>query len=226
MSVANPKKAILFLGLPGSGKTTQSVRLADALGFLHLTTSRIIRDKFKSIPPGEDSRIDEERKRYDEGKIVDPETVSLWVNEAIRRAYPQADGIILDGSPRSREEAEAIVPTFSELYGEENINIIYLEVIPETAFERSSRRLICVSCEKSYPQGTESRSQRCEEESCKGVLTRKLLDKPEIFQERLRLFKETTQEAIDFFNEKNMLLSVDGELEPDKVFRKILRVFR
>lgn len=216
------RKVILFLGLPGSGKTTQSVRLADAFDFLHLTTSRIIRDKFKTIPLGVDKKIDEERIKYDEGKILDPELVASWVNEAVRHFYGMTNGIILDGSPRSQKEAERLMPTLLGLYGEEHIRAIYLNVASETAFERSSLRLVCVSCEKSYPQNLAAASQKCEDESCQGMLTRKLLDKPEIFEERVRLFNKTTQGAIDFFGSRNSLLEIDGGGTVADVFRGIV----
>ena len=220
--IGNEKKIILFLGLPGSGKTTQSVRLGDAFDFLHLTTSRIIRDKFRNIPLGIDPKIDGERRKYDEGKILDPELVALWVNEAMKHFYPITNGIILDGSPRSQEEAERLMPTLLGLYGEENIRAIHLKVTPETAFLRSSARLICVSCEKSYPQNLEISNQRCGDNSCQGVLTRKLLDKPEIFEERVRLFDKTTRPAINFFASKNLLCEVNGEGEVAEVFRNII----
>ncbi len=213
------KKVILFLGLPGAGKTTQSVRLADAFDFLHLTTSRIIRDKFKGIPLGVDTSIDGERKRYDEGKILNPELVASWVNEAVRHFYPVTDGIILDGSPRSKKEAERLMPTLLGLYGEEHIRAVHLRVSAETAFARSSLRLICVGCEKSYPQRLDITNQRCEDELCQGVLTRKLLDKPEIFEERVRLFRKTTEPALRFFKLRNFLLDIDGEEDPVSVFR-------
>ncbi len=215
----NDKKVILFLGLPGAGKTTQAVRLADAFDFLHLTTSRIIRDKFKTTPRGADARIDEERKRYDAGKIVDPELVAPWVVETVRRMYSVTNGIILDGSPRSLEEAERLMPTLLGLYGEQNIKALHLEVTSRTAFERSSLRLICVACEKSYSQELDIENQRCEDESCEGILTRKSLDKPEIFDERVRLFDETTKKAIDYFKSKDLLSEINGEEDPVSVFR-------
>lgn len=217
------KKAILFLGLPGAGKTTQAIRISENFNFLHLTTSKIIRDKFHITPFGKDPTIDEERVRYDAGKIVNPAFVATWVAEAIEANFSHAEGIILDGSPRSREEAERLMPTLTRLFGPENIFATHLVVSSETARNRIAERFICVQCERTYSREVYLEAQVCAEVSCGGVLAQKPLDKPEIFEERLRVFQEQTQGAIDFFNSRSMLQSIDGELHPDYVYDTISR---
>lgn len=220
------KKAILFLGLPGAGKTTQAIRISENFNFLHLTTSKIIRGKFHITPFGKDPKIDEERVRYDAGKIVNPTFVAKWVSEAIEAYYPHTQGMILDGSPRSREEAKSLMPTLLELFGPGNIFAIHLVVNPETARDRISSRFICMTCEKAYSRETYGAAQTCEDAACKGSLVQKHLDKPEIFEERLRVFEKQTQGAIDFFVNSGVLFPIDGEANSDNVYTEISKLMQ
>ena len=176
MAALENKKAVLFLGLPGSGKTTQAVRLSDSENLLHLTTSRIIRDKFRNTPIGEDQKIDIEREPYNAGHITNPELVAEWVKEAISQGVEKWDGVILDGSPRTKDELDRLIPFLEELFGEENLFPIHLVVEPEIASARIAARFICVSCEKAYTRENYIAEPVCQDLTCEGELVQKLVE--------------------------------------------------
>ena len=97
---------IVFIGPPGSGKGTQSVRLAEALGVERLSTGDVLRDARKA------GRISGEF--LDEGRLAPPGMVEELVSEWIREPARQ-HGFLFDGFPRRVEQAEELDKLVAEL---------------------------------------------------------------------------------------------------------------
>jgi len=94
---------IVLLGPPGAGKGTQAIKLADDLGVPQISTGDLFRHNISS-----GTTLGLEAKKYlDAGDLVPASLTNALVDDRLNDA-DVADGFILDGFPRSVEQAEAL----------------------------------------------------------------------------------------------------------------------
>ncbi len=94
---------IVLLGPPGAGKGTQASILSEKLGVPHVSTGDLFRTNI-----GEGTELGVEAKRYlDAGELVPSELTNRMVEERLRQADAE-DGFLLDGFPRTVDQAEAL----------------------------------------------------------------------------------------------------------------------
>ncbi|KUI32578.1 adenylate kinase [Mycobacterium sp. GA-2829] len=100
---------IVLLGPPGAGKGTQAAKLADKLGIPHISTGDLFRDNIKG-----ETELGLEAKRYlDAGDLVPSTLTNALVEDRIGQVDAE-NGFILDGYPRSVEQAEALEKMLEE----------------------------------------------------------------------------------------------------------------
>lgn len=100
---------IVLLGPPGAGKGTQAAKLADKLGIPHISTGDLFRDNIKG-----ETELGVEAKRYlDAGDLVPSSLTNALVEDRIGQDDAK-NGFILDGYPRSVEQAEALEKMLEE----------------------------------------------------------------------------------------------------------------
>lgn len=105
---------IVLLGPPGAGKGTQAAKLADKLGIPHISTGDLFRDNIKG-----ETKLGLEAKRYlDAGDLVPSTLTNALVEDRIGQVDAK-NGFILDGYPRSVEQAEAL----EKMLGERNLSL-------------------------------------------------------------------------------------------------------
>lgn len=94
---------IVLLGPPGAGKGTQAVKLADKLGIPQISTGDLFRHNISTGTP-----LGVEAKKYlDAGDLVPATLTNALVDDRLNDE-DAAGGFILDGFPRSVEQAEAL----------------------------------------------------------------------------------------------------------------------
>jgi adenylate kinase len=176
---------ILILGPQGSGKGTQAKRIASEYGIPHIATG----DMFRSAV-AEGSEVGRLVEPYlDAGDLV-PDDLTI---ELIRERIADEDGFVLDGFPRTIEQAEALDAMLDEV-GKPLDAAILLRVSDEVATRRLAAR-----AEK------EGRAD----------------DSPEAIRNRLRLYHELTEPVVDRYAREGILVVVDGEQAMDDVFAAI-----
>lgn len=93
---------IVLFGPPGAGKGTQSERLKEKYGLVHISTG----DVFRALDP--ESELGKLAKSYsDQGNLV-PDEVTIQILESEVSKHPDAKGVIYDGFPRTTAQAEAL----------------------------------------------------------------------------------------------------------------------
>ena len=93
---------IVLFGPPGAGKGTQSERLKEKYGLVHISTG----DVFRALDP--ESELGKLAKSYsDKGNLV-PDDVTIKILEEEVTRFPNAKGVIYDGFPRTTAQAEAL----------------------------------------------------------------------------------------------------------------------
>ncbi len=125
---------IVLFGPPGAGKGTQSERLIEKYGLVHLSTGDVFRANIKG-----ETELGKLAKSYmDKGQLVPDEvTINMLRSEVVKHADPK--GFIFDGFPRTNAQAQAL----DEFLNEMNTGIsvmLALEVEEEELKARLKKR--------------------------------------------------------------------------------------
>jgi len=209
---------IVMLGAPGAGKGTQAKRMAEAYGLPHISTGDIFRANLS-----QGTELGNQVKEYlDAGKLVPDELTCQIVADRLTDG-DCVNGYILDGFPRSIPQAE----TFKNLLadrGEALDLAINIAVDDEEIVGRLAARRFCSKCGKIYnlkfdpPKDT----SKCDDASCGGDLSQRSDDQEDTIRERLRVYHETTEPIIAFYDKEGVLKTVDGNgATPGQIFSKI-----
>ena len=177
---------ILLIGAPGSGKGTQAGRIADHFTITHISSGDLLR---KHVAEG--TAIGRAVKEYvDRGDLV-PDT---FVMDMLRKPVLAANasgGYVLDGFPRTVQQAEAAYATARELGVSVRI-AVFLDVPREELVRRLLAR----------GRGTD--------------------DTAEVIAHRLEVYEKHTLPMLDYYADREELVTVDGARPPDDVTRALL----
>jgi adenylate kinase len=181
---------VLLIGPPGSGKGTQGERLAARLGLEHLAAGDLLRDEVdKQTPLGR--RVADVMQR---GELV-PDAVIIGLLMPRVLAASDANGYLLDGFPRSVEQAVE-ARKLAELAQAGPDAVIYLDAPREELV----RRILARAEIEGRPD-----------------------DNPETVNNRLRVFDEATRPLIDYYRNRGLLHVVNADQHEDEVTRDILK---
>lgn len=205
---------LILLGPPGSGKGTQAKKLTQTLGIPHISTGDLFRENI-----GNHTELGQKAKEYmNAGRLVPDELVLDMLYARVAKEDCKT-GYLLDGFPRTIPQAEAFSKALAD---HTRIEVINLPVADEVIIKRISGRLSCGNCgnvqNKYYsPPKVEGICDRC---SSKFVQRED--DKPEVVKERLKVYYEQTAPLIEYYQSKGLLTTVNGETDPEVIYRKIM----
>ncbi len=207
---------IVILGPPGSGKGTYASRLTKILGVPHISTGDMVREEIKA-----QTELGKKIKEYsDRGELVPDEIIISLLAERLEKPDAQ-EGFILDGFPRTLRQAEAL----------EEISkidlVINLNVPDEIIIQRLSNRLICKQCGAIYNRLTLKPKVDGICDICGGELYQREDDKPEVIQERLKVYRKSTEPLIEYYRKKGLLKDVycdDLMTPPEVMVEKIMEI--
>ncbi len=210
---------LIIMGLPGAGKGTQAEKIIDTYHIPHISTGDIFRAAI-----AEGTALGLEAKSYmDEGKLVPDEVTTGIVKE--RLAKEDCDnGFLLDGFPRTMDQAEALQNIMTEL--NKNIDaVINIEVAPEVIVDRLSGRFICRDCGATYHKlynrpKVEGTCDRCGGHD----FYQREDDKPETVKNRLDVNIKNSEPILEFYKEAGIRYDVDGDRDIDDVFNDVKKI--
>jgi len=183
-------KAIMF-GAPGAGKGTYSSRLKEKLGIETIATGDIFREMIK-----QDSEIGKKvRGHVEKGLLVPDQVVTEVLRDRLSKLQ-KGKGFILDGYPRTLEQAKALEDLA-------RIDVILLLDVPDQIIiERLSSRRICRNCGTIY--NTRFLKPKLEGvcDKCNGPLYQRSDDTPEVIRKRLEVYREQSQPLIEYYRKK------------------------
>ncbi|MGE4571410.1 MAG: adenylate kinase [Candidatus Izemoplasmatales bacterium] len=207
---------LLIMGKPGAGKGTQAKKILDHFSLTHISTGDIYRDEIKK-----GSEIGQEAKKYlDQGNLVPDKMTNDIVWEVLQKhEYP--NGFMLDGFPRTIAQAEAL----DEMLNTLNIHltaVINVDVDDDVISDRMAGRRVCSNCGETYHVEYHPPKKDGVCDVCGHSLIQRKDDLKESVLNRLQIYKNKTQPLLDYYENKDLLLVIDGENPSDQVFEDIL----
>ena len=205
---------IVLLGPPGAGKGTQAAKLVEKYNIPHISTGDIFRKNLK-----EKTKLGLKAKEYmDKGLLVPDELVVDIVKERLMED-DCVKGFLLDGFPRTVEQADALEEELNKLKLKLD-GVINIEVRDEILIDRLTGRLVCKKCGATFHEKFNKPKKEAICDICGGELYTRDDDKVETVKNRLDVYKNQTQPLIDYYTKKGMLKTIDGEADTDTVFGK------
>jgi len=205
----------IILGAPGAGKGTQADFLSQEMKLPHIASGDLFRQAAE-----ERTEIGLLAKSYmDKGELVPDEVTVRIILDRIEQPDCAA-GCILDGFPRTLQQAKALDKAF-EQKGESVDKAIYIDVPSEELVKRLSRRWLCRNCQTPYhmtssPPKTPGKCDKCGVE-----LYQRSDDKEETVRERLNVFFTQTLSILDYYKKQGKLTKVNGNQEIQEVTEEI-----
>jgi len=215
------KKELIFLGPPACGKGTQTNKLSEYFGFPHIDTGSLLRAEIKS--GSENGLI---AKQYiDKGLLV---PVQL-VGEIIKNRLMQEDcknGFILDGFPRSMEQALMLENIRKDIDGNNKVDFraTYFDIEVDKLISRIVNRRSCPKCGEIYNIKTKPPKVEGKCDICKVDLTQRKDDNEEVAKARFDTYFKETAPLVEYYKNKNELSTIDAEGTIDEVWERLLKV--
>ncbi len=208
-------KAIIF-GPPGSGKGTYASRLRTKLGVDVIAMGDIFREIMK-----EDSPLGKKVKQYVEKGLLVPDDVVIEVLKQRLAKSSSKKGFILDGFPRTLEQANALDKIVA-------IDVVIKLTVPDSIIiERLSTRRICKSCGEVYNVRYLKPKVEGLCDRCGGQLYQRPDDTAKVIKERIQVYERQTQQILQHYKEKKVQFVEFKceilDMDPDVAVESILR---
>ncbi len=211
---------VVLLGPPGVGKGTQAERLSEELGLPHISSGELFRENIKG-----GTLLGKQAQSFiDRGELVPDEITIAMV--ADRLSEPDsAEGAILDGFPRTIEQAEAL----DEVLGKQGacVGLVpYINASTGTLLQRLGGRWTCRNCQVVYHVLFSPPSEPGKCDACGGELYQRPDDTPETHRKRIEVYQEQTAPLVEYYRERGLLAEIGGEADIEGVYADLLSAVR
>ncbi|MDD7593365.1 MAG: adenylate kinase [Peptoniphilaceae bacterium] len=204
---------LVLLGPPGAGKGTQAKKIEQEFGLKHISTGDIFRENIKNKTP-----LGEKVQAYlDGGNLVPDELTIAMVWD---RLDQEQDNYLLDGFPRTIEQADALTEGLQER-GQALDHVICIEVDAPTLVKRLSGRRSCPECGAVYHVVDNPPTQEGICDVCGHELVQRADDKKETVAQRLDVYRAQTEPLIAYYEAQGNLVHIDGDHPVDDVFAAV-----
>ena len=206
---------IVVFGPPGVGKGTLSDLLAEKYKIPHLSTGDIFRAEIK----GGNSELIE----YVEKGLLVPDSV---VNKVIEKGLKQEqykNGFILDGYPRTIDQAQFLDNVLWKL--NKKLDFVFnLIASDEAIVERMTQRRQCSKCGAVYNLVTMKPKKKDSCDNCGAALVQRKDDEEETVRKRIEVYKGETSPVIDYYRKRKMLTDINASKKPKEIFNNVARI--
>ena len=219
MSELSKPAVVILLGPPGAGKGTQARILEEQFGLVQLSTGDLLR---AAVAAGTDAG-QKAKAVMESGGLVSDEIVLEIINDRMRAA-DVAQGVILDGFPRTKGQAEALDAMLAEA-GQEITAAISLEVDDAAMVARVSGRYTCGMCGEGYHDSFKQPAVAGVCDKCGGTnFKRRADDNADTVAARLAAYHADTAPLIGHFDRAGVLRRVDAMQDIGHVTAQLISV--
>ncbi|MGT2926690.1 adenylate kinase [Streptococcus cuniculipharyngis] len=213
---------LLIMGLPGAGKGTQAAKIVEQFGLIHISTG----DMFRAAMANQTEMGLLAKSYIDAGNLVPDEVTNGIVKERLAQDDIKEKGFLLDGYPRTIDQAHALDKTLSEL-GLTLDGVVNIEVNPAILVDRLSGRYMCRACGATYhklfnPTKVENTCDNCGADD----FYQREDDKPETVKNRLDVNIAQGEPIIAHYRGLNLVTDIQGEQEIETVFADIAQAIQ
>lgn len=211
---------LVLLGPPGAGKGVQADLITKKLNIPHISTGDMLRAEV-----AHNTDLGKAAKGYlTQGELV-PDDIII---EMIKKRLKEKDadnGFLFDGFPRTMIQAQSL----DEVLEEMNLSldaVINLDTPEEVIIRRLSNRRTCKDCNAIYNLITMPPKREGKCDNCGGDLYTRTDDKEEVIRSRLNTYNNQTAPLIKYYQEKDLLYSVNGGQEAEFAYQEIEEILR
>lgn len=210
---------LVLMGLPGAGKGTQAERIVATYNIPHISTG----DMFRAAMANKTELGLKAKSYMDQGNLVPDEVTNGIVKE--RLAESDTDkGFLLDGFPRTLDQAKALDTMLNEL-GKKLDAVIDIHVPESILVDRLTGRFMCRDCGATYhkvfnPTKVEGTCDKCGGHN----FYQREDDKPETVKNRLAVNIKSSEPILTYYKDKGLLQSIDGDRDIDAVFEDVQKI--
>lgn len=196
---------IVLLGGPGSGKGTVSGLLEKTQNIVHIATGDMFREEIKN-----ETELGKKAQEYiNQGKLV-PDEITINMLKSKINEFKDANGVVFDGFPRNRVQAEALEKMLEEMRQKVDI-ALYLDMPDEDIIYRTVKRRICSNkdCGEIYNLEFKKPKQEGICDVCGSKLIQRKDDNEETITNRLKVYHEQSKDLIKYYEEMNLIYRVE-----------------
>jgi adenylate kinase len=209
---------LIIMGAPGAGKGTQAARLVEKYKIPQISTGDMFRAAVK-----EGTELGKQAKAcMESGKLV-PDEVTIGI---VRERLAKEDcknGFILDGFPRTVEQADALKGILAEL-GKGLTKVLNINVAAGELISRAVGRRICKGCGATYHVEYNAPKVEGVCDVCGGELYQRGDDTAETMTNRLNVYVQSTRPLIEYYKATGIYAEVDGSQPIDRVTEEVERI--
>ncbi|WP_270373391.1 adenylate kinase [Longicatena caecimuris] len=209
---------ILIMGGPGAGKGTMSAKIVEKFNVNHISTGDIFRSEI-----GNGTELGLEAKSYmDKGLLVPNELVNNMVKSYLDKLEDKKNGFLLDGYPRTLEQAKA----FDALAGDGALSIdkvIAMDIPFDVLAGRITGRRLCKECGEIYHLQSKPPMVEGKCDVCGGDLYQRKDDTVESLTVRLDEYSKQTAPVLDYYEQKGIVARINADQPIENVWSDVLK---
>ncbi len=213
------KKELIFLGPPACGKGTQTNMLSEYLKFPHIDTGSLLRAEIAKET--EEGKI--AKSFIDKGQLVPVDLVGTIIGKKLA-SDDCKKGYVLDGYPRSLEQAKMLDEINAKVDGEEEASFkaIYFDIDTDILIDRIVNRKSCPICGEIYNKKYKPAKVSGKCDKCNVDLVTRADDTEEVAKKRFETYYEQTAPLVEFYENKGVLHKIDANGTIDEVWNRLL----
>jgi adenylate kinase len=195
---------LILFGPPGAGKGTQASRLQEDFQLPFISTGEMLRANVT-----EQTDLGRQAQTYmDAGDLVPDDLIVAMAAERLQHEDAE-DGFILDGFPRTLDQAAALDRHLTEL-GRRVTAALLIDVPDEEVIRRLSGRRVCVKSGHNYHVEFDPPKHDgvCDQDGSR--LKQRDDDKPEVIENRLKVYHHQTEPLVAYYDERGLMRRIDG----------------